>query len=75
MTENQINELGWNFVENYKHNQFNTNRYSLGCMIIEFTYEGDQLHSCDVTITEVNCMPITFNQAKQLTELFGKWHE
>lgn len=75
MTEEQIKELGWKLVKQYNHDQYNTNRYKLGCMEIEFTYEGKELLTCDVTISELNCMPISFNQAKLLTELLGHWSE
>ena len=75
MTEEQIKELGWNLVKQYNHDQYHTNRYKLGCAEIEFTYEGKELITCDVTISELNCMPISFNQAKSLTELLGYWSE
>ena len=75
MTEQQIKELGWKLVKEYDHDQYHTNRYKLGCMEIEFTYEGKELVSHDVTISELNCMPISFKQAKLLTELFGHWSE
>lgn len=75
MTEEQIKELGWVLVKQYTHDQYKTNRYKLGFMEVEFTYEEDKLHSTDVTITEVNCMPVTFNQVKALTELLGKWND
>lgn len=75
MSEDQIKQLGWDLVKQYDHDQYNTNRYKLGCMEIEFTYEKEQLLTCDLTISELNCMPITFNQVKQITELFGLWKE
>jgi hypothetical protein len=75
MNEDQIKELGWKLVKKYNHGQFQTNRYKLGCMEIEFTYEGKELITTDVTITELNCMPISFNQAKMLTKLLGHWSE
>lgn len=71
MNEEQIKELGWKLVKQYNHDEYHTNRYKLGCMEIEFTYEGKDLHTCDVTISELNCMPISYNQAKLLTELIG----
>ncbi len=40
MTEEQIKELGWKLVKKYNHDQYHTNRYKLGCMEIEFTYDG-----------------------------------
>lgn len=73
LTENKIKELGWKFTKTYTHDQYTTNRYGLGCMSIEFTYENEELFCVDVTITELNCMPISFNQAKLLTELVGFW--
>lgn len=73
MTEEQIKELGWKLVKQYNHDQYNTNRYKLGCMVINFTYEKKQLLTCDLTISELNCMPISFNQAKLLTEMLGSW--
>ena len=75
MNEEQIKTLGWKLVKSYDHDQFHTNRYKLGCMEIEFTYEGNEMHTCDVTISELNCMPISFDQAKLLTELIGHWSE
>jgi hypothetical protein len=73
MTEDQIRELGWKLVKQYDHDQFHTNRHKLGCMEIEFTYEGADLVTCDVTISEVHCLPTTFEKAKMLTELLGQW--
>lgn len=73
MNESQIIELGWRLVKKYKHDQYHTNRYRIGCMEVEFTYEGEELLSCDVSISELNCMPISFEQAKLLTEMLGHW--
>ena len=75
ITEKQIKELGWKLVKQYKHDKYHTNMFQLGCMHIEFTYEGKELLTCDVSISELNCMPISFNQAKILTELLGHWSE
>lgn len=75
MTEQQIKTLGWKLVKSYDHYQFHTNRYKLGCMEIEFTYEGNELLTCDVTISKLNYMPISFDQAKLLTKLIGHWSE
>jgi hypothetical protein len=70
MTENDIKELGWELVKQYDHDEFHTNRYQLGCMSIEFVYQDGELVACELTITELNSMPINLNQAKTLTELF-----
>lgn len=75
MTEEQIKELGWKFEKQFTHDQYITNWYRLGCMAVEFTYEEGKLLTSDVTITEVNCMPVTLRQVKLLTELLGKWEQ
>lgn len=75
MTEKQIKELGWKFIKKYSHDQYHTNCYKLGCMEIEFTYEGKGLLTHDVTIKELSCMPISLEQAKLLTELLGHWSD
>jgi hypothetical protein len=68
MTEQQLTDLGWQLVKQYTHDGYHTNRYALGPFEIEFTYEGDQLITCDVTIKELKCLPINYEQAKVLTQ-------
>ena len=75
MKEEELKQIGWVLVHQYDHDEYHTNRYALGCMEIEFTYEGDKLVTCDLTISELNCMPINFNQAIKLTQLIGHWSE
>ena len=73
MTELQIKDLGWKLVKQYDHDEFHTNRYKLGEMFIEFTYEGDKLLTVDVTINEIIGLPVSIQQIKQLTKLLGGW--
>jgi hypothetical protein len=75
MTEEQIKALGWKLVKQYDHDQYRTNRYKLARMEIEFTYEGKELISTDVSIQELNNLPITYTQAIILTKLFGHWDQ
>jgi hypothetical protein len=72
MTENDLKELGWEFVKQFKFNsdKWKLNRYQRGCMSIEFVYQNGELVACELTITELNCTPVNLNQAKTLTELF-----
>jgi hypothetical protein len=71
MTENDLKELGWELVKQFKFNsdKWKLNRYQLGCMSIEFVYKDGELVACELTITELNNMPINLTQAKTLTEL------
>lgn len=73
MTEKQIRDLGWVLVKQYTHDEFRTNRYYLGCMEIEFTYEGDELVSLDMSISELIGMPLDDRKIILLTELIGNW--
>lgn len=73
VTEEQIKEIGFKLTSRHKHDHYHTNRYKLGCLKVEFTYENKQLLTCDLTISELNCMPISFNQIKQIAELLGHW--
>ena len=64
MTEQYLKKLGFVFDNQYEHDQFTTRRYSKGALQVEFNYEGDRLINHDLTISEVNCMPITLEQIK-----------
>ena len=72
MTEVQLKQLGFKLIKQYEHDQFNTNRYSKGCLEVEFTYESDKLESVDLTIQEVNCKPVTLADMKALTPILGE---
>lgn len=73
MKEEELKELGFKFVKRYDHNEFHTNRYEKGLLEVEFTYEGDKLLTCDLTISELNCVPVTLEDMKALTPILGKW--
>ena len=72
MTEKEIKEIGFELVKQYNHDQFNTNRYQKGILEVEFTYENKQLVTVDLTMEEVNCLPITINELEQLNEILNK---
>lgn len=71
MTEEQIKGLGFELTERYTHDQFNTNRYVKGVLEVEFTYECNELRTCDLSISELNCMPITFEEMKAIAPILG----
>lgn len=72
MTEQQIKGLGFKLVKQYEHNQYNTNRYELGNLEVEFTYEKQKLITCDLTIEEINCLPINKEELMQLNKILNK---
>lgn len=74
MTEQQLKGLGFELTKQYEHSQqYHTNRYAKGVLEVEFTYEGDKLLTCDLTISELNCKPVTFEEIKALTPILGDW--
>jgi hypothetical protein len=75
MTEDQLKSLGFELTKQYVHDGFSTNRYAKSVLEVEFTYEAGKLVTCDLTISEVNCKPVTLDDMKALTPIFGKWQE
>jgi hypothetical protein len=75
MTENELKGLGFQLTQQYEHDQYHTNRYAKGVLEVEFTYEGDKLLTCDLTISELNCKPVTLCEMKALTPILGEWDE
>ena len=73
ISEVQIKEIGFQLTDSYDHDHYHTNRYQKGCLEVEFTYENDKLLTCDLTISELNCMPISFQEIKAISELIGHW--
>jgi hypothetical protein len=73
ISEAQIKEIGFQLTDSYNHDHYHTNRYKQGCLEVEFTYENDELLTCDLTISELNCMPISFQEIKAISELIGHW--
>jgi len=73
VSEEQIKEIGFKLTDSYKHDHYHTNRYKLGCLEVEFTYERKELLTCDLTISELNCMPISFNEINEIAKLLGHW--
>lgn len=75
MTEQELEGIGFELVEQYSHDEFNTSRYKKGVLEVEFTYEGDKLISHDLTISELNCRPVTISEMRSLTHMLGNWKE
>ena len=71
MTEQDIKRLGFEMTKQYEHDQYTTRRYQKGALEVEFTYEEGELVSNDLTITEVNCLPISLKQLEALTPILG----
>ena len=71
INENELKLLGFELKQKYKHDQYHTNRYAKGVLEVEFTYEGDKLLSCDLTISDMNCKPVTLDEIKALSPILG----
>jgi len=72
MKEQDVKDLGFEFVKRYAHDQYHTNQYAKGILTVEFTYEGKTLINYDLTIHEVFCEKITLDEIKILTPILGK---
>ena len=71
MTEIEVKKIGFKKVKTYEHDQFKTNRYLLGKLEVEFTYEGKNLITSDLTIEEINCLPVTQNELQILNKILN----
>ena len=69
ISEAQAKEIGYHLVKQFDHDQFKTNRYANGILEVEFTYEGGELVSFDLTIPEINSMEINMQDLKVLTQI------
>jgi hypothetical protein len=74
MKEKDLVKLGWKFDKKFINEEYTTVRYKMGCMEIDFNYEGEKFLDCDLTILELIAMPIDFEKAKIITELIGDWN-
>lgn len=73
VSEEQIKEIGFKIYDDYKHDQYRTKVYRKACLKVEFTYERGELLTCDLTIHELNNMPISFDEIERVAELLGHW--
>jgi len=67
ITEEHIKKLGYKLVHDYDHDIYHTNRYQRNCLEVEFTYADGKLINVDLTIQEINFMPINHSQIKRIT--------
>lgn len=58
--------LGFKLVKTYTHDEFNTHRYKLGPIELEFTYKDGKLVTCDITSDEINCLPVDKQSLKMI---------
>jgi len=72
MTESDIKEIGFELVKKYEHDQYFTHRYKKGKLEVEFTYENNKLVTRDLTVGEINCLPITKTELQQLNGILNK---
>jgi len=71
MKESELLNLGFNVSAKFKHDSFRTIRYKKGVLNVELTYQGSELLTTELTITELNCMPVSIETLKTLTPILG----
>ena len=72
-----IQTLGFKFVKQYRPgeyiDEFITNRYKRGFIEVEVTYNSDNtLRTFDVTIDEVNYLPVNVEELQILDSILNK---
>ena len=56
VTEQELLDIGFTLVKQYDHDEYNTKRYKLDHVLVEFTYLQNQIVTIDLTLEEVNCI-------------------
>lgn len=72
VSEKEIKQIGFEFVKHYDHDQFKTNRYKKRRLEVEFTYKDEKPVALNLTMKEVNCLPITKSELQQLDVILNK---
>ncbi|MFV0377815.1 MAG: hypothetical protein ACK5JD_11020 [Mangrovibacterium sp.] len=72
MNEQQIKELGYQLASSYDHDQFHTNEYVKGNLLVSFTYEGSELIVSELIICDIELKNLQFNELRVLTEILAK---
>jgi len=70
--EKEVIALGFEFDRQYNHDGFNTKRFSKGDLEVEFTYKGLKLQYFDLTIQEINHLPIAVKELETLDKIINK---
>ena len=61
---------GFELVKQYDHDQYNTSRYKLGVLEVEFTYENGKHITTELHIEETNCKYVSLEDIKALHRIF-----
>jgi len=72
MKEKQLENLGFEYIKRYFHNEFETHRYQKGVLEVELTYKNNKLIESDVTIEEINCLKIKKKDIKKLDKILNQ---
>lgn len=56
VSEQALLDLGFKLTKHYDHDEYNTKRYELDYVHVEFTFIDDNLQTVDLTLEEVNCI-------------------
>lgn len=78
MKESDLQCLGFQFAQDYLHDDFITKVYQKGILIVSLTYEAKggntgKLIDTSLSIEEVNGKPTTLPEIKVLTAILGNY--
>ncbi|MBQ19129.1 MAG: hypothetical protein CMD31_00075 [Flavobacteriales bacterium] len=74
MTKTEVLEMGFQLTKHYRHDEWETYRYTKGVIQVEFTYviETGELDTRDVTIDEVVGKKMDLKALNSLDEILNK---
>ena len=74
ITELEAMAIGFEHVKRYPHDEWFTNRYKKGALILEFTYRvvDKKLETIDLTIDEVVGLEVSGRDLKHLDRIINR---
>jgi len=73
LTMQQLEDMGFEIVKSYEHDNFMTQRRKKGIIEIETTWKKTgEFEIQDLTIEEINCEPFTPDEIKTLDAILNK---
>lgn len=72
LNEITVKDLGFELDKKFDHDQFSTSRYRKGELMVEFTYESNNLRTIDLIISDTSYAAISFKALSAIVKLYDK---
>ena len=70
--QNKIKDLGFELKKSFEHNEGTSDIFEKGIIQLDFTYNGDKLKYCDLSVGETTISNIEFDEVVDLDRILNK---